>query len=146
VVLDPDGCILLQRIRSPDGREFWITPGGGIEDGETSEAAATRELVEEIGLRDVVLGPPIWTRRHTFVWGDRHYDQRETFYLVRLPERVEALPTIAPEQLAAEGVVDHRWWRPEDVAVLQTAPRRLASLLATLDRDGPPIVPIDVGV
>ncbi len=53
VVLDPEGRVLLFKIedhtlvdpadpRRP--RIFWITPGGGVEDGETFEVAALREL------------------------------------------------------------------------------------------------------
>src|SRR5690242_17651670 len=34
----------------PSYRSAWTFPGGGIRDGETPEAAARRELIEEIGL------------------------------------------------------------------------------------------------
>lgn len=36
------------------GRTFYSIPGGGIEDGETPEAAAIRELKEECGLDGVI--------------------------------------------------------------------------------------------
>lgn len=45
----PDGKILLTQDEQPD-REAVITPAGGsIEDGETPEVAAARELLEETG-------------------------------------------------------------------------------------------------
>lgn len=38
-----------------DGRTFYSIPGGGIEDGETPEQTAIRELKEECGLDGVIV-------------------------------------------------------------------------------------------
>ena len=43
-----DGKILMERVFY-FGREFYTVPGGGIEEGETPEQAALRELKEECG-------------------------------------------------------------------------------------------------
>lgn len=40
---------------------FWATAGGGIEAGETIEAAARREVLEETGIFEIELGPVVWT-------------------------------------------------------------------------------------
>ncbi|MDR1796607.1 MAG: NUDIX hydrolase [Clostridiales Family XIII bacterium] len=49
VVPDENGRILLVRQRH-EGRELWMLPGGAIEEGETSQDAAIREVLEETGL------------------------------------------------------------------------------------------------
>ena len=67
--------VLLCRQEKP-GQEYWLLPGGGVEGGETLSAALSRELGEELGIRDDIAfeGPiavadtiaPGWTP------GDRH--------------------------------------------------------------------------
>lgn len=52
-MLIEDGKILLMhRIKNIDGetREYYVVPGGGIEEGETLEDATKRELKEEMGI------------------------------------------------------------------------------------------------
>ena len=53
-----DGKILLIH-RHKAGREYYVLPGGGVEDGESVEAATLREIKEETSL-DATLGRKLW--------------------------------------------------------------------------------------
>lgn len=54
VVSEYNGRIMLSRHRE---RATWETQGGHIENGETPEDAARRELIEESGAKEFVLRP-----------------------------------------------------------------------------------------
>ena len=150
LLLDPVGRLLLIECRSPDdpARLFWITPGGGMERGETLRDAARRELWEETGDAEARIGPAVWTRRHVFDWDGRRIDQRETFFLARTP-----VHGARPAALSAEEkrfIRRYRWWTPEEIESpppeTTFAPRRLARFLGGLLRGEIPGSPIDVGV
>jgi 8-oxo-dGTP diphosphatase len=57
VIVD-DGKVVLIRRRYEPLKGQWSLPGGGVEIGETLEAAVVREMLEETGL-EVKVGPVI---------------------------------------------------------------------------------------
>jgi 8-oxo-dGTP diphosphatase len=149
-VVDPDDRILLVRFEFPTVT-VWATPGGGQEPGEDDVATLRRELDEELGLRDVAIGPHIWTRTHVIPFLDGLWDgQRDHVYLVRTPSFTPA-PSLSWVQLAAERLHELRWWTIDDLVAaaaegVRFAPRQLLEHFVALVRDGAPAEPIDVGV
>jgi 8-oxo-dGTP diphosphatase len=61
-IIAHDGAVLMIRRRQKEGELLWAFPGGAVEEGETPEEAAVREVAEEVGLTVVaekVLGDRI---------------------------------------------------------------------------------------
>ncbi len=141
-----DRVLLFECMAGDGGETFWITPGGGLEPGETHEDAARRELREEVGLSDVELGPWVWDRVHTFHWLGRDVTQHERFYLCR----VERFDVRTHEQTAEEQafLIGHRAWSVDEIASAsgtRFSPRELAKWLRLLLQDGPPAQPWVIG-
>ena len=149
LLLDPHDRLLLIHCRAPDdGRRFWITPGGGLEAGESETEAARRELWEEVGDVEARIGPAVWLRRHVFDWDRRRYDQRETFYVARTPVAGTRPVALSPDEM--HFIEELRWWTLEEILAAPPettfAPRRLGPLLRELLDEGFPSEPKDVGV
>src|SRR5436309_14191688 len=50
-VLDDGRVVLIRQYRHPTGQTLLETPAGSVDEGESAEEAAQRELAEEIGQR-----------------------------------------------------------------------------------------------
>jgi 8-oxo-dGTP pyrophosphatase MutT (NUDIX family) len=66
LVINPSQQVLLFHFQHKgdalDGQSHWATPGGGLEPGESFEAAAVRELFEETGLNVAAVGASVAER------------------------------------------------------------------------------------
>jgi 8-oxo-dGTP pyrophosphatase MutT (NUDIX family) len=147
ILIDASQQILLMQHRGEDVPFVWATPGGGIEPGETPEQAALRELGEEVGLRDAVLGPCVWLRKHLFPWQGAVYDVRERFFVCRI-DAYEVGSHVNEDEVEREWDLGNRWWSLDEIAASEEVfvPRALANLLPALLRGEYPYEPFEVGI
>ena len=82
LLVTTDAEILLMEFEVRTGRFVWITPGGGLEEGEDVWDGVAREVLEETGHR-IDTGVPVWTREEDFELEGVPVRQHETFFYVR---------------------------------------------------------------
>jgi 8-oxo-dGTP pyrophosphatase MutT (NUDIX family) len=89
---------------------YWLTPGGGLDPGESAAAGAVRELAEETGLRldPAEVGAPVWREVTEFPFDGTWYRQEQEFFLVRVPTWEVDTSGFNETERASMG--EHRWW------------------------------------
>jgi 8-oxo-dGTP pyrophosphatase MutT (NUDIX family) len=120
LVLDSSGRVLLVRFVHKSGalagQDFWALPGGGVEDGETFEQAAMRELEEETGIQVNDVGAEVGRREIVLQMPDGEYIiSDERFFLVRT-EGCPALFRDGWTALEATVMAECRWWSQDELA------------------------------
>jgi ADP-ribose pyrophosphatase YjhB (NUDIX family) len=139
ILLDPDGRVLLMRYDDgPPNGIHWSTPGGGLNPGEDYASGAARELAEETGWHDIVLGPEIFGRTHTIEHEDGMFRQVERFYLARTDQPAREI-TGVDAMHASDGIATWRWWTLAELDATAEAiwPGELPGLIRSATRTRP---------
>lgn len=122
LLLDPADRLLLMRMRDPNvgdvsGRvlrdAYWVTIGGESEPGEDIATTAMREVLEETGIANVRIGPPVWTTEHVLCVHGKNRLMQETFFLART-----GTTDLNPDgwtELERQVVHEMRWWSLADL-------------------------------
>jgi len=97
--------LLIRHKEHASGHDYWLIPGGGLEDGETAEQCVVREMKEEIHLNvkiERLLLEEYWD-------DDRVYRGSKTYLCT--PISGKAQPGYKPEPEAAShySIVEVKW-------------------------------------
>jgi 8-oxo-dGTP pyrophosphatase MutT (NUDIX family) len=135
LLVDALGRVLLFRGGDPadPGRgQWWFTPGGGRDEGESSQQCAARELREETGLEVAPpdMGDAVHARLTVFPFDGTTYRQSEDYFVVRVD--AHDVDTAGFSEVERGFVTGHRWWHPDELRASDERyyPEELLELLA----------------
>ena len=151
-VFDPDNRLLLIRYRTTPPvapphshvRSVWLTPGGGLDPGETAREAAARELMEETGLADAI-GPEVAFREEDVTFFQKKVCVVERYFVVRTKSSHVNTEFLADTD--DDDVEDVVWWSMTELSTLtgHIEPPSLVALAERLARGDIPDEPINLG-
>jgi 8-oxo-dGTP pyrophosphatase MutT (NUDIX family) len=93
-----------------EGFRSLALPGGGVEQGESSDAALVREMKEELGV-DARLGRLLWVVQSLFVLKGERFHEIGFYWEMRLPERAACVRSDSFEAMDG-GVRTQLAWVP----------------------------------
>ena len=134
LLVDGERRVLLFRFTPYDGRpSFWCTPGGKVDAGETYEAAARRELLEEVGL-DRDCGAQVAQRTVDFLTIEGVEVTADERWF-RVDVDACEVDSAGHTELEQRVMQSWRWFSPADLAALdeRVYPDDLAHMLAATE-------------
>lgn len=87
-------------------RGKWDLPKGKLDEGETLEACAVREIQEETGLQEVTLNKHLVNTWHTYDESGHHILKETSWYLLSAPKR----QVLTPQTI--EQITQIEWAKP----------------------------------
>ncbi len=132
LLFDREGRILLFLTIAPDtsGVARWLTPGGGVDPGETHHEAAVRELEEETGLVIPNLGEPVWSHDFDVIWDAADHDTGHAEFYTATVDAFEPSKDQWTDEERVD-VLESRWWTIAELAATddQYEPAELVELV-----------------
>ncbi len=98
IVENEDGKILFQYRRGK-----WDLPKGKLEEGETIEECAVREVEEETGLRNIILGELVGITHHFYTEKQKEIDKETYWYAMKANGEQQLVPQLQ------EDILELRW-------------------------------------
>ena len=116
LVVEAGKLLMICRAKAP-GSGVWAIPGGGLEIGETLQAAAEREIYEETGLR-IRAGEPFYA----FEIIERDEQGKVRFHYVVVDLMAEV---IGGKLCPGDDALDVRWVSPQEISGMPVSAKTL---------------------
>jgi 8-oxo-dGTP pyrophosphatase MutT (NUDIX family)/FMN phosphatase YigB (HAD superfamily) len=147
VIVNNAGHVLLCKysfIHADGEKVFWVTPGGGLQEGESYEDALKRELHEETGLKLNNVGSWLWTREVLIHGQCATFVSNERLFLVQIDHVVVDLANLSSNE--RETLHEFRWWHTDDIQKSgeEFSPPAIGAIVHSINAGLIPVSPVTI--
>jgi len=118
IIIKDSQVLLIHRFK--EGKEYWVLPGGGVEEGESIGKALKREIKEETSL-DLISSK--------YLGFDKQKDSMDYFFSCTLSKGEPLLAGPEEENSSEENVYLLEWFPLSDIPSLELYPQAAKNYL-----------------